>query len=51
MKNINIENLIRVSGGILNCADHTLDRMKEASGVCIDSRLVEEGYCVCGNKR
>ena len=50
MKNINIENLIRVSGGILNCADHTLDRMKEASGVCIDSRLVEEGFVFVATK-
>ena len=42
MKNITIENLLKVCGGMLHCADSSIDRNKEATGVCIDSRLVEK---------
>ena len=50
MKNISIDNLIRISGGILSCTDRGIDRMKEATGVCIDSRLVEEGFIFVATK-
>lgn len=42
MKNITIENLLEICGGMLHCADSSVEKNKEATGVVIDSRLVEK---------
>lgn len=50
MKNITIENLLSVCGGMLHCADSSIDKKKEAAGVAIDSRLVEKDYIFIATK-
>ena len=50
MKNITIDNLLRVSGGILNSGKSEVDRFKEAKGACIDSRLVKEDFIFFATK-
>ena len=50
MKNITIENLLSVCGGMLHCADSSVDKKKEAAGVAIDSRLVEKDYIFIATK-
>ena len=50
MKNITIDNLLRISGGILNCRKPEIDRYREAKGACIDSRLVKEDFIFFATK-
>ena len=50
MRNINIENLVRICKGMLTAADANIDKKKEAAGVCIDSRLVEKDYVFIATK-
>ena len=50
MKNINIENLVRICQGMLTATDANIDKKKEAAGVCIDPRLVEKDYVFIATK-
>lgn len=50
MKNLTIENIRKVCGGELFGTEYVTDSAKEAAGIVLDSRLLQEGYVFIATK-